>query len=64
MKRTIENNIKKLVIDRLFNSLSICASCGRKNCTNHSYRTLPAQLNTMEVLRAINLDENYFKEPE
>ncbi|MGD9157201.1 MAG: hypothetical protein PVG39_02220 [Desulfobacteraceae bacterium] len=55
------NEIKNKILERLFETSSHCSICNKRSCP-HSSRTLNATLKVDDVLRAINLDEYYFKE--
>ena len=55
------NKIKELILKRLYQSSSICLCCHKQNCVATN-RKLPSTLDTDKVLKAINLDEHFFKE--
>ena len=55
------NVIKSLIVDRLYDREGICSCCGKKGKGHGNYH-LPSRLPLESVLKAINLDEYYFKE--
>ena len=57
------NETKKVILERLFKSTSICMCCSKKDCPALN-RELPNVLNTEDVLHAINLNEHFYKETE
>ena len=50
--------IKIAILERLHKSVGVCSVCGRSDC-GHKGTLLPNFLKTDDVLRAIDLDENY-----
>ncbi len=52
---------KSIIIDRLYDTESVCTCCGKKGKGHGNYK-LPERISRESVLRAINLDEYYFKE--
>ena len=57
------NEIKRVILDRLYDAECLCSCCGKKG-KGHGNYYLPSQLSLESVLRAINSDEYYFKEPQ
>lgn len=55
------NEVKQLILGRLFASSSICMCCSKRDCMAFN-RQFPNALNIDDVLNAINLDEHFFKE--
>ena len=62
MKRSIDNDTKEIIIQRLYDHVGICGVCHKKDC-RHENRVLPHTVSIDEILRAINLGEYYFQEP-
>jgi hypothetical protein len=58
----MDNATKEEIINRLHKSAGICMTCKRNNCGHGGSTDLPNTLPTDDVLRAINLDEYFFKE--
>ena len=52
---------KSIIVDRLYDAEGICSCCGKKG-KGHGNYSLPSRLPLESVLKAINLDEYYFKE--
>ena len=59
-KKKVDSHTKQVIIDRLHDSLSVCV-CGKRDCKGET-RSLPKFLEVNAVLRAINVDEFFFKE--
>jgi len=55
------NEVKQLILSRLFTSSSICMCCSKRDCPALN-RELPNTLDTDDVLHAINLNEHFFEE--
>lgn len=53
---------KAIILDRIFGSSSICGHCGKDDCGQEGNLVLPDTLKTEHVLKAINIDEYFFKE--
>lgn len=58
----MDNATKETILKRLFDSVGVCTTCTEKGCPC-SNKTLPTTLSVEVVLKAINLDECFFKEP-
>lgn len=58
----MDNETKEKIVDRLHEMAGVCPVCGRHKCGHGSNTNLPGTLDTDTVLRAINLDEYFFKE--
>lgn len=56
-------SIKETILERLYALAGQCAFCHKAGCGHKANTELPATLNTDDVLKAINLDEWYVKEP-
>ena len=56
------NATKEKILDRLHETAAVCMTCGKRKCPHGGNTTLPETLDTDIVLRAINLDEYFFKE--
>ena len=61
-KVRMDNATKEKIVDRLHEMVGVCPTCGRHKCGHGSSTELPESVNTDDVLRAINLDEYFFKE--
>lgn len=59
----MDNATKELIVDRLHDLVGVCPTCGKHKCGHGSSSELPDSISTDLVLRAINLDEHFFKEP-
>lgn len=58
----MDNATKEKILDRLYEAAGVCMTCGKHKCQHGSNTTLPESLDVNTVLRAINLDEHFFKE--
>ena len=58
----MDNKTKEIILDRLFKTSSYCGHCGKEDCGDRGKRHLSPMIKRSDVLRAINLDEYYFKE--
>lgn len=59
----MDNEIKKKILGRLFESVGMCSFCKRQDCGHEGNRELPTSIGINHILEAINLDEWFFKEP-
>ena len=57
----VDNATKEVIVNRLHKLIGVCSTCGKHGCLCGS-STLPAIIATDVVLRAINLDEYFFRE--
>ena len=57
----MENKIKTKIIKRLHKTSGFCVSCGKKGCGHHN-TILKGKIHFEEVLKAINLNEHFYKE--
>jgi len=60
----MDNDTKEAIINRLYETSSHCMHCGSKDCRHGGNREIDNNLTSEDVLRAINLDEYFFKENE
>lgn len=58
----MDNFTKEKIIERIFANCSICMFCKKRSCAHSGNRMLPEKLDRGQVLKAINVDEYFFKE--
>ncbi len=59
----MDNKTKETILSRIYDSKSsVCSFCLESCCAHGGNRKLPETLNTIDVLKAINIDEYFFKE--
>jgi hypothetical protein len=58
----MDNEIKVVILNRLFEAAGVCSVCGRVNCNHGNNKELPSRIDIDDVLRAINVDEYFFNE--
>ncbi len=57
-----DNALKNKILDRLYETSSICSICGEAKCMHGGNRRLTPMLDTDDVLKAINLNEYFYSE--
>lgn len=57
------NQERQRILGRLHELEGECMTCGKKKCGHGTNTTLPYNLRRESVLRAINLDNHYGKDP-
>ncbi len=63
MTATIKTMTKDAILNRLYELVGVCRQCKLKVCHHEGKKALPRMISATDVLRAINLDEKYVKEP-
>lgn len=62
MKIEEENELKEVILNRLFETSSHCSFCLAYECNHKGNRTLNKVLPAEEVLRAINFDRSFYRD--
>jgi hypothetical protein len=60
--RIVREGMKEIILNRLYKTSSICGHCGSKDCEHEGNRKLTETIHAADVIKAINLDEYFFKE--
>jgi len=58
----MDNKTKDKIVSRLHNLVGVCMTCKKRDCGHGKNTMLPPRIDTDVILRAINLDEHFFKE--